>query len=89
MKIKKGFTLRKIMTQNVVLAEGSNADNYGKMITLNESAAMLWEALKDRSFEVEDAADLLVEKYAIDREQALADARYIINLMTEKSLLDL
>lgn len=87
MKIKKGFTLRSVMGQNVVLAEGNNADDFGKIITLNSSAAMLWEALKGKSFDADDAADLLVAEYGIDRDQALADAEYIINLMNEKGLL--
>lgn len=88
MKIKKGFTLRTVMGQNVVLAEGNNADSFDKMITLNSSAAMLWEALKDKTFEVEDAARLLVGKYGIDPTRALDDARYITDLMTRKGLLE-
>lgn len=88
MKIKKGFTLRTVMGQNVVLAEGNNSESFGKMITLNSSATMLWEALKGKRFEADDAADLLVEKYGIDRAQALADATYIIDLMAEKGLLE-
>lgn len=88
MKIKKGFTLRTVMGQNIVLAEGSNADTFGKIINLNQSAAMLWEALKGKSFEVEDAARLLVEKYGIDSAQALSDATYFTDLMAQKGLLD-
>jgi len=88
MKIKKGFTLRSVMGQNIVLAEGNNSDTFGKIITLNASAAMLWEKLKGKSFDAADAADLLVATYGIDREQALSDATRIIDLMTEKGLLD-
>lgn len=88
MKIKKGFTLRTVMGQHVVLAEGNNADSFGKMITLNESAAMLWKELNGKTFDAEDAAQLLVAHYGIDRAQALEDATYILDLMAEKSLLD-
>ena len=88
MKIKKDFKLRTVMNQKVVMAEGNNADTFGKIISLNSSAAMLWEELKGKSFEVSDAADLLVLTYGIDREQALEDATYIINLMTEKGLIE-
>lgn len=88
MKIKKGFTLRPVMGQNVVLAEGNNADSFGKIIKLNSSAAMLWEALKGKTFEAEDAAALLAAEYGIEREQALADAARILDLMNEKGLLD-
>ena len=88
MKIKKGFTLRTVMNQKIVMAEGNNADSFGKMISLNSSAAMLWEELVGKTFEVEDAADLLVEKYGIDRAVAVQDATDIINLMTEKGLIE-
>lgn len=88
MKIKKDFKLRTVMNQKVVMAEGNNADTFGKIISLNSSAAMLWEELKGKSFEVSDAADVLVSTYGIDREQALEDATYIINLMTEKGLIE-
>lgn len=88
MKIKKGFTLRSVMGQNIVLAEGANADSFGKIIALNESATYLWEQLIKKSFTEEDAASLLVERYGIPREQALADATRILTLMTEKGLLE-
>ncbi len=88
MKIKKGFTMRSVMGQNVVLAEGNNSDSYGKIITLNSSAAMLWNELIGKEFEIADAANLLVARYGIDPEQALADSTYIINLMSDKGLID-
>lgn len=88
MRIKKGFTLRTVMGQNVILAEGNNSDSFGKMITLNSSAAMLWEELKGKSFETEDAAELLMAKYGIDRATALADTTYILELMAAKNLLE-
>lgn len=88
MKIKKGFTLRTIMGQNVVLAEGANSDSFGKLIKLNRSATMLWEELKGKSFDLSHVANLLVDKYGIEQAQALSDAEYIIGLMDEKGLID-
>ncbi len=88
MKIKKGFTLRSVMGQHIILAEGNNSDTYGKIISLNDSAAMLWEALRGKAFGVDDAADLLVERYGIDRDRAMADARYILDLMASKGIVD-
>lgn len=88
MKIKKGFTLRTVMGQNIVLAEGNNSDSFGKMISLNGSAATLWEGLKGKDFDTDYAADLLVKHYGIDRAQALSDAAYIIGLMEEKGLIE-
>lgn len=88
MKIKKDFTLRTVMGQNIVLAEGNNSDNFGKLITLNSSAAMLWNELQGKEFDIDTVAELLMEKYGFDRTQANADACYILNRMTEKGLLE-
>lgn len=88
MKIASGFTLRTIMGQNVILAEGNNADSFDKMITLNSSAALLWSALKGKTFDVDDAANILVEHYGIDRAQALADASDILDQMAVKGLIN-
>ncbi len=87
MKIKKGFTLRTVMGQNIILAEGANADTYGKIITLNESGAMLWKALESKEFDTDTAATLLVETYGIDPAQARADATRFLDLLAQKSLL--
>lgn len=88
MKIKKDFTLRTMMGQNVILAEGMNADSFGKLITLNDTAAYLWEQLYGKEFNTTDAAGLLVKKYGIDPQQALADATYILDKMTSKGLME-
>lgn len=88
MRIKKDFTLRSVMGQNIILAEGNNSDNFGKIITLNASAAMLWEKLKGKTFEAEDAANLLVQTYGISPAQACSDANYILGRLAEKGLLD-
>ncbi|MBD5315656.1 MAG: PqqD family protein [Bacteroides sp.] len=88
MKIKKGFALRTIMGQNVIIAEGNNADNYNKIITLNDSAALLWQTFKDKTFDIDDIANHFISTYDLDPAQAQADAAEILTLMTEKGLID-
>ena len=89
MKIKKDFTLRTVMGQNIILAEGSNSDTFGRIITLNDSAAYLWNQLQGTTFDHHTAARLLVDQYGIDPAQALDDATHILTLMHQKGLLDL
>ena len=43
MKIKEGFILRKICGEYVVVGEGLAQVNFNKMLSLNASAAYLWE----------------------------------------------
>ena len=74
MKIKEGFILREMCGENIVTAEGIENINFNKLISLNSSAAYLWENLIGKDFSVEDMAVLLVEQYDIDMELALKDS---------------
>ena len=74
MKIKDGFVLREMCGENIVTAEGIENINFNKLISLNSSAAYLWENLIGKDFSVEDMAALLVEQYDIDMELALKDS---------------
>ena len=43
MKQKKGFVLREVCGEKVIVAEGLETINFGKLISLNETAALLWK----------------------------------------------
>ena len=72
MKIKKGFMLRKVAGNPVVVAIGPAAETLRGIIKLNTSGAMMWELLKTGA-EKEDLAAALVKEYEIPAEQAAAD----------------
>jgi hypothetical protein len=74
MRIKEGFVLRKICGQNVVSGEGTANVNFSKLVSLNDSAAYLFNAVGNEDFTPERLADLLLEEYEVDRETALKDA---------------
>ena len=46
MKIKKGYVIRKVMGNNVVIATGEASRNFHGMIKLNDSAKFIWELLE-------------------------------------------
>lgn len=74
MKKKKGFNLRNICGEHVIVAEGKENIDFSKIISMNESAAYLWKAVKDTDFDVETLARLLTEEYDVDLPTATADA---------------
>lgn len=74
MKIKKGFVLRQMCGENIVTAEGLEHINFNKLISLNATAAFLWEKVEGKEFTTEEMAQHLVEEYGIDMELALIDA---------------
>ncbi len=74
MKIKKGFVLRQMCGENIITAEGLEHINFNKLISLNATAAFLWEKVEGKDFTIEEMAQHLVEEYGIEMELALTDA---------------
>ncbi len=88
MKIKNGFVLREMCGENIVTAEGIENINFNKLISLNVTAAYLWEALAGKDFTAEDMAGLLVERYGIDIELALKDSENLCNAWKDAGVIE-
>lgn len=88
MKIKNGFVLREMCGENIVTAEGIENINFNKLISLNATAAYLWEALAGNDFTAEDMAGLLVERYGIDMELALKDSENLCNAWNDAGVIE-
>jgi len=79
MIVKKGFKLRPLGNEFILVGEGIEQINFNKMITMNETAAYLWQKVQDgQNFDAEKLADLLTEEYEVSHEQALQDAQTTI-----------
>lgn len=78
MKTAEGFTLRSLMKEFILTADNVVNVNFNKVISLNESAAYLWESVKGKDFDAQTLADLLTERYEVDAETALRDSEAII-----------
>lgn len=87
MKIKEGFVLRQMCGENIVAAEGLQHINFNKLISLNESAAYLFENLNGKEFTVEDVAQLLIDRYEIDSELAHTDAQKLCDAWLDAGLI--
>ncbi|MBO4633993.1 MAG: PqqD family protein [Bacteroidales bacterium] len=87
MKIKEGFILRKICGEFIVVGEGLAQVNFNKMLTLNASAAYLWEAVVGKdSFTEEDLVQLLLDQYEVDPETARADVKKLTETWIEQGV---
>lgn len=83
MKIKKGFVLREMCGEHIVTGEGLENINFNKLITLNSSAAFLWQEVVGKEFTAEEMAQLLIDRYGIDKELAIKDAVNLCNALTD------
>lgn len=87
MKIKNGFILRTVAGQNLIVPVGENTMNFNAAITLNESAAFLWNQLSEEKTE-EQLLSALTEEYAIDSDTARADIKVFLNVLKEHDILE-
>ena len=78
MKTKKGFVLRSLGKEFILVAEGLEAADANKLISMNESAAFLWKAVDDKEFDSNTLINLLMEEYGIDREVAEKDVAALL-----------
>lgn len=89
MRIKKGFVLRQVCGENVIVGEGLGAIDFGRLLSLNESAAWLWQqAQLMGDFTVESLADKLCDEYDVSAEQARKDVADIIASWQELDVLE-
>ena len=76
MKAKKGFNLRNVCGEQIIVAEGKENIDFSNIISMNESSAYLWKEIQQReSFTPEDLAQLLLDQYEVDEDTALSDAK--------------
>jgi hypothetical protein len=79
MKIKKGFVLRDVCGEQVIMGEGIGALDFGRLLCLNETAAWLWkQAEQQGDFTVDSLAEALCGEYDVSAEQAKADVAAIV-----------
>ena len=87
MKAKKGFNLRSVCGELIIVAEGKENIDFSDIISMNESSAYLWKNIQHREcFTEEDLRDLLTQEYEVDDETALRDAKEIARKWKEAGI---
>ncbi len=82
MKIKKGFILRVVGGENVVVPVGEVSKSFHGMINLNETGAFLWKFFTEEHT-AEEAIAALCAEYDATEEQVTPDvARFMETLKT-------
>ena len=88
MKINSEYIIREIAGEQILVSQGTIDVNMTKIISLNATACLLYGELSGKDFTEQDAADVLVDNYGIDRELALNDARNWIASLQKCGVID-
>ena len=62
MKTKKGFNLRQVCGENVIVAEGAENIDFSSIISMNESSAYLWNSIQGKEFDKNNLVELLTQE---------------------------
>lgn len=82
MKIKKGFVVRVVGGESVVVPVGELSKTFHGMINLNETGAFLWRFFTEEHT-VEEGVDALCGEYEVDRALAQADVEKFAEILMQ------
>ncbi len=82
MKIKKGFVIRKVGGESVVVPVGEMSKKFHGMINLNETGAFLWQFYTEEHT-LDDGVNALLSEYDVEETLARADVEQFIKTITE------
>lgn len=89
MRQKQGFVLREVCGEHVIVAEGIEVVDFSKLISLNETAAMIWKKAKELGdFTAEQLAEALCGTYDVGYDHALEDVLYLLKKWQDTGLLE-
>lgn len=85
MELKKGFVMRQVAGEYVVVNAGADVALNG-VITLNATAAALWKRLEEPA-EMDDLTRTLLAEFDVDEATAVQAAESFVNMLKERDLL--
>ncbi len=89
MKTKKGFELRDVCGEKVIIATGLENVDFENLISVNDTAAYLWEKMQGAGdFTADDMAGWLCDAYEVEKDKALADAEALCKQWLGDGLLE-
>ena len=80
MKKIKGFVMRRLGQDAMIVAESVDLIDFDRIVSLNASAAYVWESLPDTDFTIQTITDMLLHRYNVDEEVAHKDAEELVNI---------
>ena len=90
MRLREGLVLRKIGDDHVIVDPGQGIVDLSKVYTLNDTAAWLWDKIKDQDFVLEDLIQIIQNEFEIsstEHDLVKKDMEGLISFFKENHLL--
>ena len=79
MRILDGFVLRPFVQEYIVTGDSPDRVDFSKVVSLNETAAWLWNQVQGRDFNADELVALLTEHYDVSEQNARADVLRLLD----------
>ncbi|MBQ9204969.1 MAG: PqqD family protein [Prevotella sp.] len=84
MRQKEGFVLRDVCGEHVIVGEGLGTIDFGKLISLNETAAWLWRKAGEMGdFDIDRLTAALCAEYEVAEDAARQDVTKMVTQWQE------
>ena len=87
MKIKKGFVLRNVMDEYIVMPTGDNIAKFDGSVVLNEVSAFIYKLLENPVCR-DDLLTAVLNEYNVDESTASTDLDALLNKLAEMGVLE-
>ena len=89
MKQKEGFVLCDVCGEHVIVGEGLGTIDFGKLISLNETAAWLWRKAGEMGdFDIDGLTEALCAEYEVEAAQAREDVTKMVGQWQELGIVE-
>ena len=88
MNTKTGFRIREVCGEKIIVAEGKENIDFSNIISMNDSAAYLWNSVEGKEFTIDTIVKLLLDIYDVDEETAKADSLTVIRQWADAGIIE-
>jgi len=86
MKISQNIQIHEVAGEKIAMLH--DKDQMTRVISFNETALYLWNALKDKEFGQDDVVALLLDMYDVDETVAKNDAAIWVKNLNDNGMLE-
>lgn len=89
MRVKKGIELQNVCNEHLLIPAGIENVDFSKIISLNPTAAYLWENIAGLdNFNIDTLVELLLKEYEVEEAVAREDCQLIVERWAEIGLIE-
>ncbi|GAB6122633.1 PqqD family protein [Dysgonomonas termitidis] len=88
MRIREGFRVQSVGDENIILLQGTYGIDTTKIVSLNETALLLWNLYRDKEFTKDQIASTLIKEFGVREELAVRDASLWIDALVRNGFIE-